>query len=198
MHRVYYTEGVVLGNVSSGESNKYLSLFTKDFGLVFASAQGLRRVESKLRYSLQDFSHANLNMVLGKSGWRVVSAENIRSTVLWRTPDADSEPFMAFVRICRLLKRLLRGEEQNTFLYNHILETFESLNATNLSREEVFRIELIGVMRVLHYLGYWGEQSILSPYLQGSIREKIKAPEMGKIKSLAVREINKSLRETQL
>lgn len=198
MYRIYYTEGVVLGSVSAGESNKYLSLFTKDFGLIYGSAQGVRAIESKLRYSLQDFSHTNLNMVLGKNGWRVVSAYGTRSPVSSRKEGNDKEAFMAFVRICRLLKRLLKGEEQNIFLYDHIVETMCVFQETNLSPEAIFHVELIGVMRILHHLGYWGENAILSPFLRGTIAEKIQAPEIIKIKSLAVREINKSLYETQL
>jgi len=52
-------------------------------------------------------------------------------------------------------------------------------------------------MNILRDLGYWGENKILSPFLN----EKINIhdfPALQKQKSLAVREINKALKETQL
>ena len=66
MHHIYHTEAFVLGSRNVGEANKMLSLYTRELGLVYAHAQGIRLGKSKLRFGLQDFSHATVDLVQGK------------------------------------------------------------------------------------------------------------------------------------
>jgi len=199
MYSKYHIEGLVLGSINIGEANKYVMLFTKEMGLLYASAQGLREVQSKLRYSLQDLSRSKIELVSGRGGWRVVSAEELVGYAALFRAHENMDSLGAGVRICRLLKRLLKGEERNEFLYADVLQAMEILSAPLFAgKETVLHIEIVTVMRVLHHLGYWGEHAVLSPFLQGSIEESVKAPEVKKIKSLALQEINKSLQATQL
>ena len=74
LHHIYHTEGFVLSGQSVGEANKYFRIFTKDFGMVGAMAQGIRLLQSKLRYSLQDYSYSKISLVRGKQVWRIVGA----------------------------------------------------------------------------------------------------------------------------
>ena len=155
MYAIYQTEGIVLGGADSGEANRYLYIFTKDLGLVGATAQGLRELKSKLRYSLQDFSYSKVDLVRGKSGWRVVSAQSIVNySHIFRDGD-KKECFETTVRLCRLLGRLLKGEEQNEKLFSEVMEILSALKEQTLSREDVFNLEIIAVMRILKNLGYW-------------------------------------------
>ena len=48
MHHIYHTEGIILGSRNFGEAGKYYYLLTRDLGLVYASAQGVRKMSSKL------------------------------------------------------------------------------------------------------------------------------------------------------
>ncbi len=74
MHHIYHTEGIILGSKAYGEAGKCYYIFTKDLGMIFASAQGVRKISSKLRYVLQDFSYIKLDLVRGKDFWRLTSA----------------------------------------------------------------------------------------------------------------------------
>jgi len=198
MYHIYQTEGIVLGGVDSGEANRYLYIFTKDLGLVGATAQGLRELKSKLRYSLQDFSYSYIELVDGKNGWRVVSAQSIDSYANILSNKGRQKNFTVIAKLCSLLKRLLNGEEENIRLFNEVITTFSFLKNETLTREDVFHTEIIAVMRILNHLGYWGENEILSPFLEGDMGDNNFTEQMSKIKSLAIREINKSLQETQL
>jgi len=55
MHHIHHTEGIILESRNFGEGGKYYSIFTRDLGMVYASAQGVRKMSSKLRFILQDF-----------------------------------------------------------------------------------------------------------------------------------------------
>src|SRR3989344_4669221 len=74
MHHIYHTEGIILGSKNFGESGRYYSIFTRNLGMVYASAQGVRKMSSKLRFILQDFACVKIDLVQGKDFWRVPSA----------------------------------------------------------------------------------------------------------------------------
>ncbi len=46
-HSIYHTEGFVIASQDTGEANKYYKIYTKDFGLIGATAQGVRHLKSK-------------------------------------------------------------------------------------------------------------------------------------------------------
>jgi len=75
MYSVYTTAGFVLGSAERGEANKIYSIYTKDFGLVRASAQAVRLEKSKLRYNLDDFTHGHFSLVRGKELWKLTGSE---------------------------------------------------------------------------------------------------------------------------
>ena len=198
MYNKYHTEGIVLGGTHIGEANIYLTIFTRDLGLVRASAQGLREVKSKLRYSLQDLSHAKVELVFGRGGWRVVSAEEVRSYATLFLQKNELTPLGVCVRLSQLLRRLIHGEAKNAALFEDVVGLFSFLSSRTLHGEEFLQTEMVGVMRILYHLGYWGGNDALSPFLRGQISENLIRVEVKKIKSLALREINKSLEATQL
>ena len=51
-----------------------ISIFTRDLGLVFASAQGIRFEKSKLRPFTRDYSFGQFSFVKGKEYWRLTGA----------------------------------------------------------------------------------------------------------------------------
>ncbi|MBI4118085.1 MAG: recombination protein O N-terminal domain-containing protein [Parcubacteria group bacterium] len=195
MYTIFHTDAIVLGGQDRGEASRTLALFTREHGLIHAHTQGLRELKSKLRYALQDFSCAHVNLVHGKNGWKVTSAIHKRSFL----PGGEEKARLgAIVRVSKLLRRLLPGEEKNETLYDEILETFSVIKNTPLSAEYVFNIEVILVMRILALLGYWGDDARFAPFLEkGTTREEL-LQQMMNIKPFAIREINKALKETQL
>ena len=111
-HVKYHTEAIVLESAPFQEASKFLKLLTKDFGLIHASVRGVREVTSKLRYSLQDFSYARIDLVTTKHGWKIVSALQIENFCSVRE-DIKPEYVKMVTRIPQLLKRLVRGEEKS-------------------------------------------------------------------------------------
>ena len=77
MHTIFETDCFVISSSPQGEANKQLDLLTRDFGLIRATAQGVRWLKSKLRYSLTDFSFTHASLVRGKEFWRVLTRMNL-------------------------------------------------------------------------------------------------------------------------
>jgi DNA repair protein RecO len=188
-HSIYTTEGFVLKSLNFGEANKYFFIFTKNFGLIKATAQGVRYLRSKLRYGLEDFSLAQISLVRGREVWRLTSAEkklNIK----------DKEKLLLISRIFSLLLRLLHGEEQNNLLFDSVKEGMVFLNNYNDRNLESF--ECILALRILSTLGYIGKLADFDQFTQSSYFTSELLTKMSILKKRAVWEINKSLQETHL
>lgn len=198
MHNIYTTEGFILKSVNFGEANKYFFIFTKEFGLIKAAAQGARLLKSKLRYSLEDYSFTQISLVRGKEIWRLTSAQNKFSSKNFLRE--DKEKFLLLSRIFSLLLRLLQGEEKNDLLFESLREgiNFLSQNEFSKNKEDLSNFECILALRILFSLGYIGnlgefDQFTKSPYFTVELLTK-----MSTLKTQAILEINKSLKETHL
>ncbi|MFA5933804.1 MAG: DNA repair protein RecO [Candidatus Paceibacterota bacterium] len=194
MHHIYHTHAFVLGNTNTGEANKFLTLFTRELGVVSAHVQGVRHLRSRLRFSLQDFSYAKVDLVRGKEIWRVTSAGKINEheAILH-----NHEKRMFVANIFNLLRRLCPGEEVHEALYDDVQGMFTFLENESIPNEALDQAEIILVLRILYHLGYiaHGERTkdfILSPYSLELITSASTE------KQSIVREINTALRESQL
>ncbi|MEJ0001609.1 MAG: DNA repair protein RecO [bacterium] len=132
MHQIHHTEGLILSSRNSGESGKYYHFFTRDLGLLIASAQGVRKMSSKLRYILQDFSYVKIDFVQGKDFWRVTSASK---TAILENLARNTNTFSALSNITRLLKRLLAGEEANPALFEDVMQGLSILQTVTPPRK---------------------------------------------------------------
>ncbi|MAG12398.1 DNA repair protein RecO [bacterium] len=199
MHTIHHTEGIVLRNTPSGEANCLINLFTKDFGLVTAHAQGVREIKSKLRYHLQYLSYSNIDLVFGRGGWRITNAAEKKKFFPISFHKYGIRQHTAVVaRVASLLRRLLKGEEKNEPLFKDMVSGFALLSSGELAEEDVRAAEVVIVMRILNHLGYWGEDAILSPFLAGDIGNREEISNIKKQTSRAVGAINRALQETQL
>jgi DNA repair protein RecO (recombination protein O) len=129
-HTIYTTEGFILKSLNFGEANKYFFIFTKDFGLIKAAAQGVRLLKSKLRYSLADLSFGQVSIVRGKEIWRITSAE--KKLIL-----TEGNKVLLLSRLFSLLLRLLHGEEKNSSLFDYLKEGFFFLEQNKISEENL-------------------------------------------------------------
>ena len=86
--------------------------------MITASAQGVRKMSSKLRYVLQDFAYLKIDLVQGKNIFRVTNAGK---TGMLEQITKTPETFAVFANITRLLKRLLAGVEPNEALFTDLV-----------------------------------------------------------------------------
>lgn len=193
MHHIYHTEGIILGSKNYGEAGKYYSLLTRDLGLINASAQGVRKISSKLRFVLQDFSYVKVDLVRGKDFWRLTSASKTN-----KLENVSRNPisFEIFGNISRLLKRLLAGEYPNQVLFLDLLKGLHFLEKTK-SQTEAENIEAIIVLRILSDLGYIGNNEILKNIIKSPFEENL-IFEAALSRTQILLEINKAIHETHL
>jgi DNA repair protein RecO len=193
MHHIYHTEGIILGSRNFGEAGKYYFIFTRDLGMIQASAQGVRKMSSKLRFILQDYTYVKIDLVKGKDFWRVTSASKTNKL---EHLSKNKETFGVFAKIAALLKKLLAGEYPNEILFADLLNNLLILEKQE-TKDELRNIEAFIVLRILHNLGYIGESGISEPFIKSPFEEDL-ILEIGKKRNQILSQINKALKETHL
>ena len=207
-HHIYTTPGFIVLSRPYGESGKFFLIFTRDLGMIGATAQGVRLSQSKLRYHIQDYSYGLFSLVRGKEVWRLTGAKDIaREGSKDVTGDmigqkiVSSESKKLHVRVLSLLKRLLHGEEKNERLFEIIHAFYTFLDRENSSEGNDILgelIEYVTVLRILHCLGYISNKNDFGDLVSDSvINEKI-LDKVKSLKSKIVKEINNALKESQL
>src|SRR3989344_7462999 len=119
MYSIRTTPGLIIGSRPSGEAGKIFSIFTRDLGLVRATASGIRLERSKLRYHTSEYSFGLFSLVRGKEYWRLTSAAESGGLVIGRDAGRGAGYEIIF-RMAMLLERLLHGEEANSELFDCI------------------------------------------------------------------------------
>jgi len=193
MHHIYHTEGLILGSKNYGETGRSYSVFTRDLGMIYATASGVRKISSKLRFVLQDFSYIKVDLVQGRDFWRVTSASK---TNMLEGLSKNRETFQVFYNIGSLLKRLLAGVEPNESLFTDLVRGLSILEKT-AEVDDLRNIEAVIVLRILNNLGYIGGSETLqnltkSPFEQDLIFDASKS------RKEVLSQINKALKETHL
>ena len=150
-HHIYHTRGIILGSISTKESNRFYKILTDDLGLVGASAQAVRDGKSKLRYALQDFSCVTVDLVRGKEMWRIISAAE--ESFFSKTKE-DPVRFKLFARVCSLAQRLIHGEGREDTLLLDIRAALRFLEKGEIPQELEMAFESLSAFRTLVFLGY--------------------------------------------
>ncbi len=177
-----------------GEANKYFDIYTKDFGLIRASAQGVRKLESKNRFNLQDYFYIKLDLVKGREVWRITSASKINfSEILLKNP----EVLKMTANIFRLLQRLCQGEDRNEILFGHLIDIYNFFENESLDFNDLKNFECVSVVRILHSLGYIGSGERINFFATTTLARPI-LEEVSLVRQMLIQEINKSLKESHL
>jgi DNA repair protein RecO (recombination protein O) len=193
MHHIYHTEGIILGSSNIGEAGKYYRIFTRDLGMITATAQGVRKISSKLRFVLQDFAYLKIDIVAGRNIFRLTNA--IKTDKLEKITKS-SKKLEIFENVSRLLKRLLAGVEPNETLFDDLVNGLLFLEQVD-SKDDLHNIETIIVLRILNNLGYIGDHDVLKTFTRSPFEDNI-VLEASKNRKIILSEINKALKETHM
>lgn len=185
MHHIYTTPAFIVHSSPYGEAGKFLLLFTKSFGMIGAVAQGIRLSQSKLRYHMQDANFSNISVVRGKEVWRVTGAHEL--------PYTSTSGTILHLKILKLLKRLLHGEEKNEKLF----EIIECLYKTEIGEENYESVECLTILRILNTLGYISNKEF-SKYIEDNSLDRDLLESFKIDKKKVVEIVNSALKASHL
>jgi len=200
MYTIHTTPGFVINSRGTGEAGKLLSIFTRDLGLIRASAQGIRFEKSKLRPFIQDYSLGVFSFVRGKEFWRLTNAQEFEGMGKDVNMDKSNVGQELIARTALLLSRLLQGEEAHPELFDTLnkLFLFLNLDGVNLNEEQFRSLESLVVIRILHRLGYVATILDLKSQIESDEISKEVLLSVDRQRVLINQHINKALRESHL
>jgi DNA repair protein RecO len=198
-YNIYNTQGIILDSFGIKEADKFFRIFTRELGLIEATAQGIRKIESKNRYGLQDFSISDISLVRGREVWRitnVIPQENLFAVfnVNFVVGKINGK-FETLLNVFSLLKQLIHGEERNENLFDLIIDGIDFLKNNDLKNNNLENFEILMKIKILYNLGHFDKSEfvdLLDKNLSLDLVEKT-GLEKEKIK----REIQKAIKETQ-
>lgn len=193
MNHVYSTIAFVLKSFPISESNKKLVLLSRDFGVMRVNAQAVRKMESKLRSMIQDYSRAEFSVVRGNQGWRLVNAansENLRTNL-------PKEKFSVLAKVFVLIDRFIPEEDGDGAIFVLTENFVNFLISETIDGRNLEGFEILTVLKILNLLGYLENKNNLRDvvqmkYSQESIREILKH------KAESVRIVNQAIKESHL
>lgn len=183
MHHIYHSDALVLAHTGVKEHDALIWLLTREHGLVYAMAQGIRKESSKLRYALREFSHVRVSLVRGRAMWRVVGALPHEQ----HTPVTEITTLTAHARVCGLIKALVETNEPDIHLFDVCVSGFALLRTNAPHAEEIF------VARVLHTLGYMPTRTEYEALLACD-NQAVEIPHAAR--TLLIKDINTALSES--
>ncbi len=155
-YQTYITEALICGSYDNNTADKSFLLFTKTAGMIYATARSVREERSRQRFALQDFSVITVSLIKGKTGWRIGSVQSEGNLFA----EAGTRAVRgSIVRVCKLLRRFVAGEEPNPLLFDEVM-----LGLSHLVRVSIIHrtlLEEVLVARLLYSLGYIAQSSEL-------------------------------------
>lgn len=182
----------MLAKRSVGEANVSVSVLTREWGLLRASARSARKEESKLRYGLEPLTLARFTFVRGRHEWRLTGVERVSHALC----AGGAAPTRRCGRISKLLLRLMPGEEGVAQLFDTVREGLGYLARAEDATAE--SIETVLVLRILARLGYLPDTPELRPFVEMDLSSLDLAHRTQASRRLLVRAINESLLATGL
>lgn len=191
MHHIYHTEAIVVDATTSKETDMVYFVLTKELGLLYAVAHGVRAHQSKLRYALQIGSHIMLDLIKAKDMWQVTSAipENGFQQLL-RTQSGRR----LWSRFVLVMKRMAPKDEPDEELWGTV-QTFCSFVSTSEAQPYLHRAEIYFMHSLLSYLVYTTRRDNFA-LTHEAIMEHITSKEFHSAQY--IQDINRAFRQSHL
>ncbi len=138
---------------------------------------------------MQNYSFGIFSLVRGKEFWRLTSAAS----------EEKHKASVLVAKLAALLKRLLQGEEAHPELFDIVHACASFLQTSpSLTEDQERSLESLTVLRMLHSLGYIGNEVQFGEYLKASDLDILLLDRVSVMCQLVNKHINTALRESHL
>lgn len=119
------TEAIILKSKPSNEVDKLLVIYSRKLGKVSISAKGVKKLESKLRCSIEPISYVGMILVEGKN-FLILKDSLIIDQFLGIKKDL--EKIKIAQKLANLIDEAIVGEEKDEDIWKLIFLTLKSIN----------------------------------------------------------------------
>lgn len=129
MNDRYRTRAVVLTRQNQGEADQVLTFYTDKFGKIKILGKSIRKIQSKLRGSIQ-VCLSEIEFVQGRNYGTLTDVRTIKS---FNGISNDFRKLGAYFSILRILDRLIKGREKDSQIWSLLIEALDKLNKSNIA-----------------------------------------------------------------
>lgn len=196
MHPIHHTEAFVLKSIESGEANKRVWLFTKEYGLIVATVQGVRKPGAKLRAHITDYCYIHADIVKGRDVWRLVSAQ------IKENPFAggyDKLRARSYIRALSLVQRFCIEEGVEPEVFDHLFAVMKTLSKSSDSASlpaQAGFFDTVVLWKILVQLGYLELSSDLEELFHKPLLEAVDLPES--VSKRLIKDVTDAIHRTHL
>jgi len=137
------TEAIILKSADSNEVDKLLTIYSEKMGKINISAKGVKKVESKLRYSIEAISYVQMILVEGKNFLILKDAVIIDQFLNIKK---DLEKIKIAKRLAELIDEAIVGEEKDEDIWKFLLKSFKDLDSGKEFNIKSFQKNLIKLL----------------------------------------------------
>jgi DNA repair protein RecO (recombination protein O) len=121
----YKTEGIILHRRDFSEADKIITIFTEDYGKIYAVAKGIRRPVSKSSGHLELFTYCDLFIASGRNLDIICQVETKAS---FRPLRCNLLKTSIAYYIAELVLKITPEKQENKDVFNLLVETFDYLS----------------------------------------------------------------------
>ena len=147
--RVYTAEAIVLKRRNVGETDRTLTLFTKQYGIVRVLARGVRKVTSRRAPHIEVFNHLIATIHKGQHQDTLTEVAPVETFEQVRH---DLKRVGAAYYLCELIDGLLPVEQVHEDVFALLVEALTTLSKVGRERVDVLRARFAAAL--LTKLGY--------------------------------------------
>jgi len=141
------TEAIILKSSDLNETGRNLIVYSEKLGKINVRAIGVKKVESKLRYSIEPISYVQFILVEGKNSLILKDAILIDQFLNIKK---DLEKIKIARKLTDLIDEAIAGQEKDEDVWKLILETLKNIDVGRATSHIVMEFE----KKLIKLLGY--------------------------------------------
>lgn len=148
--RVQKTEAIVVRRRNFGETDRILTVFTRNHGLLSIKAKGVRNISSKRAPHVELLNLSILSIYSGRSLPILTEAHSINT---FQEIKKDLSKVGTAFHVCELINELCPPHQENRTVFSLILDTLERIKLSSNPAEAISNFEI----ELLTLLGFWNK-----------------------------------------
>jgi len=166
---LYKSRGVIIKKTNLGNTDRLITVYSKDFGKILVKAKSVRKNQAKLKGHLELFLYSHLMIAPGRGFDIITGAETIESFP--GLHDRLSSLAVGYY-LAELIDKLIVGPEKDENIWALFLSSLSQLNQIDCDTRTIVSNFESGLVE---FLGYGTEKNNIDNVLQSFLGEKIRS-----------------------
>jgi DNA repair protein RecO (recombination protein O) len=175
--RIHQAEGIILKRKNFGETDRIITLFTRDIGKISCIAKGVRKITSRRSGHVEVFHRAHISYHEGKGMYALTEAQTLDAHQ-GLSGDIVSVSYAYYV--CELIDALTADRQRHEDVFPLLSNALTHLDTckTNKSRNTVVAAFANSLLRTLGFLPVSETLPAknITPFIERIIERKLRVP----------------------